>query len=149
AVTDLIIWVEACCSSASRHVAYKRGRSTGSTDNKIMHARLVSDRQMDCAHQLSIVRRSASHCLEVDGIFLGETGVQDTRGRNENAIAALTEILCERRYEADRVAGFGHASVARRTTGAQRKAAQRPAAFDRPAQLMQRGIGRCDPRRHR
>jgi hypothetical protein len=53
-----------------------------------MHAPLVLDRQIDYAHQLSIVRRSAHHRLEVDGIFLAETGAQDSCGSNANAICS-------------------------------------------------------------
>src|SRR5262249_18766300 len=103
-------------STGRAHVTPQRRLLMATVNHEIMAFGLAHDRLVDCPVQELVVFRGAQRTSQVSGIILTKAHVKSSSAREPNAIARLTEIVCERRNETQPPTSFLHAHVAGRAT---------------------------------
>src|SRR5271165_4338725 len=96
-----------------------QGRGFGlAIDDEIMALRLAQDRLFDRPVEGRVIRARAQGRAQIGAVLLAKAHVELARAGHAHAVAALAEIMSERRDEADPAAGLSRAPVARRPAGA-------------------------------
>src|SRR5215510_5009666 len=83
-------------------------------DDEIVALGLAADRLMDGRLQEIVALARPQRRAQVGGVILAEAHVERTRAGEPHAVAALAEIMRQRRDEAKATAGLAHAHIAGR-----------------------------------
>src|SRR5438046_7738535 len=87
-------------------------------DDEVVALRLAVDRLADRRFERLVAFGLAQRCAQIRCILLAETHEECAGAGQTNAVAALAEIVGQRRDKAEPPAGFPHRHVARGTAGA-------------------------------
>ena len=93
------------------------GRARAPVDDEVVALRLARDRLVDRRVDEIVALRGAQRRAQVGGVLLAEAHVERAGAGEAHAIAALAEIMRQRRDEAEPPAGLGDAHIARRAAG--------------------------------
>ena len=109
-------------SRPSRSYGGRRPGGRAAVDDEVVAFGLARDR---VARSPRSRRSSPSEArkrrAQVGGVLLAEAHVERARAGHAHAVAALAEIVRQRRDEAEAAAGLLHAHIARRAAGAVRR----------------------------
>src|SRR5262249_27789717 len=86
-----------------------------SIDHKIMAFGLATDRLIDSGIQKVVAFGSAQRPPQVGSVILAQAHVESPGASDPNAVAGFTEVMCQRRNEANTSAGFFYADIAGRS----------------------------------
>src|SRR3546814_9308397 len=109
-------WSSDVCSSdlppRHAHMARHGHPSPPPVDDEVVALRLARDGVADGGFQRRVRLAAAQDGAEVGGVFLAEAHVEGAGAGEADAVAALAEIMRERRDEAEAGAGFADGIVA-------------------------------------
>src|SRR5205823_10559270 len=94
------------------HVALDRGPLSPAVDHEVMALGLARDRLVDRGLEERIALRRAHGLAQIGGVVLAEAHVERARAGEPHAVAALAEVMGERRDHAEPPAGLAHHVIA-------------------------------------
>src|SRR6185369_5896160 len=95
-----------------------RWPAVAAVDDEVVALGLARDRGADGVHENRVIAARAQRRAQVGGVFLAEAHVERAGAGHAHAVAALAEIMGERRDEAEPPPGLLDREVARRAAGA-------------------------------
>jgi hypothetical protein len=95
------------------HVTSCRGVATDALDQEIMALGLPQNRRADRRFQEIVGFGATQRRAQIGRVVLTQAHIERSRAGDADAIAALAEIMRERRDEAEPTASFGYVEIAR------------------------------------
>ena len=115
-------------------------RILATVDNEVMSLGFAADRFMDRVDQQSVILAGTQRRPQISCIFLSQAHIKRAGAGQTDAIARLTEIMCQRGDEADSLARFRDIEIARRAAGGMVGFRKCPAFCQIPANHRKRQI---------
>src|SRR5262249_323340 len=110
--------LDGCSAAGDTHMARNCRTLMAPVDDEIMTLGLTGDGFADSCDQAFITFGLTQGCPQIGGVILTKAHEQSTGTGQSYAIAALAEVMRERRDEAETLAGFLDADITRRTAAA-------------------------------
>src|SRR3546814_641755 len=127
-------------AAGDAHVAGDGRLLAAAVDDEVVALGLAADGLEDGGVEQVVALAEAQRRAQVGGVLLAEAHVERAGAGEAHAVAAFTEVVGQRRDEAEAAAGLLHAHIARRAAGAVVDLLQRPLLGELGAQHGERPV---------